>query len=373
MTPPAPTPLARALELAHRGWGEVEPNPCVGAVLVRDGVVVGEGWHHAWGAAHAEVVALREAGERARGATLFVTLEPCSTAGKTPPCSDAVVAAGVARTVVGATDPNPAHAGRGLHMLEAAGVAVERRDDPQCLALAEGFAAGLRHDRPHVFAKFALSSDGALAGPGGEPVHLTGARSDARVHHWRAHLDGVLVGVQTVVNDDPLLTPRGHELAVRPLRRVVLDPSLRVPLTCRLVQTAGEIPTWVLAREDADQQPEAVLEAEGVRVLRVPGSGDAWLGGCLATLRLQGVQRLMVEGGAHTLASFLGAGLVDQVAVFQCPQALGPGALPVLPERGLAGLDAQALARALELTDVRTERLGDDLLVRGRRRLATPR
>lgn len=355
--------LERAVELALRGRGEVEPNPCVGAVVLAGDAVVGEGWHHAWGEPHAELAALAEAGERARGATVVVTLEPCCTRGKTGPCTEALLAAGVARVIVGATDPNPDHTGKGVTLLRAAGVDVVEADHAPSRALADAFAPGLTTERPHVLLKWAMSADGKVAGPDAEPAALTGPRANARSHHWRAHVDAILVGIQTVVNDDPQLTVRGEARLARPLRRVVLDPNLRLPLHCRLVDTAGDTPTWALTRDDADQQPEAVLEAEGVRVLRVPGDED-WLSAVLATLRLEGVKRLMVEGGPRTHAAFLAAGLWDQLAVYLTPKTLGPGALPALPERELPNGPA-ALAEALGLADVRIEELGDDVLLRG--------
>lgn len=365
--------LDRACELALYGRGETEPNPCVGAVLlsggaqpgVQPGELLGEGWHAAFGEAHAERAALQRAGPRSRGATLVCTLEPCCTVGKTSACTDALLAAGVARVVVGAVDPNPLHAGKGLALLRDAGLDVVLLEHAGSAALAQQFCAQLAYKRPWVLAKWAMSADGAVAAGDGSPEHLTGARSDARVQHWRAHADAILVGVQTVVNDDPQLTARGERGSVRPLRRVVLDPDLRTPLRCRLIDTAGDPETWLLARDDADQQPQSVLESEGARVLRVPG-GSQWLEDGLAILRLNGVQRLLVEGGPRTHAAFLAAGLVDELAVFLSPRSLGPSALPALPGRDLSGLDADGLAVALKLTDVRVERLDSDVLVRGR-------
>jgi diaminohydroxyphosphoribosylaminopyrimidine deaminase/5-amino-6-(5-phosphoribosylamino)uracil reductase len=353
------------VSLAWETRGDVEPNPPVGAVVLAGHEVLGEGWHRAYGGPHAEVDALKDAGEAARGATLVVTLEPCSTTGKTPPCVEAVMEAGITRVVVGAVDPDPRHGGRGLQLLGDAGVDVTLCTDPASADLLTDFHASLARRRPHVMLKWAMSADGAIAGSKGEPVQLTGALSSARVHRWRAHLDGILVGVQTVLNDDPMLTARGALAAVRPLRRIVLDPELRLPITCRLADTAGETPTWVLADVDADEQPETALEATGVRVLRVPRHGESWLADALSLLRVEGVARLMVEGGARTLSSFLEAGLVDQLAVFQCPKILGRDALPALPGRELGGLSPEQLAEALGLSDVRVETLGDDTLLRG--------
>jgi len=364
-TPAEQAALARAVTLARETRGDVEPNPPVGAVVLTGREVAGEGWHRAYGGAHAEVDALADAGEAARGATLVVTLEPCCTTGKTPPCVDAVLAAGIIRVVVGAVDPDPRHSGRGLEVLTAAGIDVALRPDQACEELLTDFVAALERRRPHVMLKWAMSADGAIAGPQGQPVQLTGAAASARVHRWRAHLDGILVGITTVLNDDPMLTARGVVAPVRPLRRIVLDPELRLPLSCRLADTAGEIPTWLLTDVDAPDQSQSALEALGVRVLRIPRNGEMWLAAALALLRVEGVARLMVEGGARTLASFLEQGLVDQVAVFQCPQVLGEGALAALPGRELGGLTPEQLADALGLSDARVESVGDDVLLRG--------
>ena len=382
--------LARAVELARRGTFAVEPNPRVGAVLLdARGELVAEGHHAHWGGPHAEVVALQAAGARARGATLCVTLEPCSTRGKTPACTDALLSAGISRVVAGCRDPNPAHAGRGLDALRAAGLDVVEASDPECLALLPRFTAHLARQatapdrqsaqaggrpppspaRPWVLAKWAMSRDGAIAPPGGGPAPISGEASRIWLHRVRAHLDAIVVGVGTVLADDPDLTARGDEAAVRPLRRVVLDPDLRTPLGCRLVATAGQTATWIFTTEDADEQPQSVLENEGARVVRIPG-GDDWLSGVLGALHLSGVGRLMVEGGATTLGGFLGVGLVDQVAVLRGPRDLGPGALPALPGRRLGGLEPAALAAALGLHEVDVRRLGDDLLVQGFTRAA---
>jgi diaminohydroxyphosphoribosylaminopyrimidine deaminase/5-amino-6-(5-phosphoribosylamino)uracil reductase len=325
---------------------------------------VGEGHHAAWGGDHAEVTALRAAGDRARGATLYVTLEPCSTMGKTPPCTDALLAAGVSRVVVGCRDPFPGHAGRGLDLLRAAGLDVELGNHPACRALLSRFVEHFDSPRPWVVAKWAQSRDGAIAPGDGARVQLSGAASQARLHEWRAHLDGILVGVGTVLADDPQLTARGPQPPTRALRRVVLDPELRTPLGCALVQSAGSTATWIYTADDADEQPQAALENAGVAVLRLP-AGDDWLGSVLAALRLSGVRRLMVEGGAQTHGSIFGGGFVDQVAVLMCPVELGPDALPALPGRDLSGLGGADLAATLGLHDVHLEHLGDDLLVQG--------
>ncbi|MCB9899452.1 MAG: bifunctional diaminohydroxyphosphoribosylaminopyrimidine deaminase/5-amino-6-(5-phosphoribosylamino)uracil reductase RibD [Planctomycetes bacterium] len=358
--------LDRARQIALAARGDTEPNPQVGCVLLRDDVVVGEGRHAEFGGPHAEIGALAAAGEQAAGSTAVVTLEPCSTTGKTGPCCRALLAAGVVRVVVGAIDPNPAHAGRGLTLLRGSGVEVEIVDDPGCLELVERFERALARKRPHVLAKWAMSRDGGIAGPGGETVRLSGPEAEARVHRWRRALDGILVGVQTIVADDPLLTARGELPALRPLHRIVLDPTLRTPRFARVVTTAHETPTWLCARDDADEARAAEFEEQGVRVLRAP-AGESWLPDVLATLRLSAIQRVMVEGGARTLAAFLEAGLVDQVAVLLSRKTLGVDAVAAVAGRTLPGDDPQALASALALHDVRTEVLGEDMLLRGER------
>ncbi len=367
--------LARACALARRALGDVEPNPPVGAVVVQDGTVVGEGWHQHYGGPHAEVYALRSAGARARGGTLYVSLEPCSTAGKTPACTEQVLAAAPARVVVGAVDPNPAHAGRGLEQLRAAGIAVVCVDDPECVALVERFARTLDRELPVVFAKWAMSRDGAIAPAGGKSVKLSAPASDERVHQWRAHLDGILVGVGTVLADDPLLTARGALESVRPLHRVVLDPRLRTPLDARVVTRADQAPTWIVCTAAAAAAAGDAFTERGVRLLALGGAGSESAGDVVppadfATEALRavgraGLGRIMVEGGARTLGWMFEASLVDQVAVLCCPVELGPGALPALPGYDLAGLAPEPLAGALGLVQWSVEASGPDTLLRG--------
>jgi len=361
--------VLRACGLARRAAGDVEPNPMVGCVLLKDGRVLAEGWHRAFGGPHAEIDALRRAGPAARGATACISLEPCSTRGKTGPCTEVLLAAGVAHVVVGCADPDPRHQGRGLERLLAAGVKVDLLELPEAAALLERFRAYLVARRPHVLAKWAMSRDGGIAPRGGERLQLSGRQSVDLVHRWRAHLDAIIVGVGTVAVDDPLLTARGPHKAVRPLRRVVLDPSLRLPMVCRLVASSHETPVWILATEDADARRAEALAAEGVTVFRLPRGGDAhdpaWLHAAFDLLREQGCQRVMVEGGAHTLASCLAADVVDQVAIFIAPLELGPGALRPLGQLPEAAQSPHEVARALRLSDCRVSRCGADTLLRG--------
>jgi len=373
--------LQLAEELAVRGRGDVEPNPVVGAVVLSGDEVVGRGWHRAFGGAHAEVEALLDAGDRARGATVCVTLEPCSTTGKTGACTEALLAAGVARVVVGCLDPAPQHAGRGLELLRQAGVSVEVVDSKVSAKLIASFAETLGRRRPHVFAKWAMSIEGAIAPKDRQPTKLSGPEAQAMVHDWRASADAILVGVGTVLADDPRLTVRGDAVSLRPLRRVILDPHLRTPPACTVVSTALETPTWVMTDEQADEQAAETLEQHGACVLRVP-SGPNWTEAVLDALALQGVRRLLVEGGSYTLGRLMESGLVDQVATFLTPVCLGPEALPAVDGCPLSGLTlpdgeslsgtapatqaaARRVAERLRLQDVRVDQVGGDILLRG--------
>jgi len=360
--------LARACELARRGRYAVEPNPPVGCLLLRDGDVVAEGWHRAFGGPHAEVEALRAAGERARGATAVVTLEPCSTRGKTGACTRALLEAGVRRVVAGAVDPNPAHAGAGLDFLRAQGLTVDLRESSEAAALLDDFRRSLARRRPWVLAKWAQSADGCVARRTADglpaPVALSGDEARAWLHRQRAHLDGVLIGVGTLLADDPQLTARGVD-RVRPLRRLVLDPRLRSSLTSRLVSTAGEQPTWLLCSEDASPEREEALRAQGCLVFRLPHADDL-LPAALACLHTQGLARVMVEGGPTTHARLLDSGLADAVAVLLSPQRLGTDGLPALPGERLASDPAQLAAR-LELARWECRPLGVDQLLLGSR------
>lgn len=314
--------MRRALVLARRGWGQTAPNPLVGAVVVRDGVVVGEGWHARFGEAHAEAMALSAAGAKARGADVYVTLEPCAHVGKTPPCADALIAAGVRRVVIAARDPNPAASG-GADRLRAAGITVET-------GLMEGEAAELnapfffahrRSDRPFVTLKLALSVDGAIAPADRTQVWLTGEAARRYVHKLRAQCDAVLVGIGTALADDPDLTVRyGKRPRVAP-RRLVLDRYARLPLTGRLAQTVGKVPVELLAERPDPTRAEALAKA-GVVVHTAPD-----LATHLAKLRAGGVRHLLVEGGAAVAASLLRGGAVDRLIIFQAPVLLGAGAL----------------------------------------------
>ena len=294
----------------------------VGAVVVRDGAVVGEGWHAEYGGDHAEVTALGAAGERARGATLSVTLEPCAHHGKTPPCTDAVLRAGVGRVVAAMRDPNPQAAG-GLARLAAAGVRVEAGvEEAAARELNAAFLHALASDRPFVTLKVAVSLDGAIADHTRRPGWLTSAASRRLVHRMRANADAVAIGIGTALADDPLLTVRGVRRPRIAPRRVVFDRSARLPLLSRLVATAGRVPTAVVTAEPAGARARA-LAAAGVEIV-----GAATLDEALRALRSLGVRALFAEGGAGIAGALLGHRAVDRLVMFQAPVVLGAGALP---------------------------------------------
>jgi diaminohydroxyphosphoribosylaminopyrimidine deaminase / 5-amino-6-(5-phosphoribosylamino)uracil reductase len=315
--------MRRALRLAERGEGETNPNPMVGCVVVRRGRVVGEGYHRRAGGPHAEVLALARAGSRARGATLYVTLEPCSHSGRTPPCAPRVAGAGVSRVVAAMRDPDPRVSGRGLASLRRAGVEVVAGVlEGEARALNERFVGAARMWRPFVLLKAAMTLDARIATATGESKWITSPRNRRAARRLRRLFDGVLVGIGTVLSDDPLLLPEPR--VRRPFHRLVLDARLRIPEKSRLVRSAAEAPLWVLtgARVTAAQRR---LESLGVTVLNVPGSASGLLPlpRVLRRLRERGITSIMVEGGSAVLGAFLREELFDQLALFRAPILLG--------------------------------------------------
>jgi len=349
--------MDEAFELAELGRGRTHPNPMVGAVLVRDGEVVGRGYHRGPGEPHAEVVALREAGDLARGATLYCTLEPCSHHGRTPPCAEAVAAAGVTRVVVAYHDPNPLVDGRGLAFLEESGVTVDLREAEHGARARRQNAAFVKfHETglPRVTYKAAASLDGKVAAAGGDARWISCLESRRVVHQMRAVADAVVVGAGTVRRDDPELTVRLSD--GRDPVRVVVSRSGRVPAAAKVFDTAA-VPT-VLVSERLDEEVAALLRARGVDLVE---TGSGGLADGLRELAARGLLDLLCEGGPTLGASLLAAGLIDQVALFLAPMVIGSGA----PELFAAPAVGEVSA-AWRLDEIEWRRICDDLLLTGR-------
>lgn len=331
-----------ALALGRRGLGRTWPNPAVGAVVVKDGLIVGRGWTQPGGRPHAEPEALRRAGEAARGATLYVTLEPCSHFGRSPPCVDAVIAFGIARVVSAIEDPNPEVAGKGHAKLRAAGITVDvGLGAEQAARDHAGHFRRIRDRRPHVILKLAVSADDKIAAAGRKPVAITGEAARTRVHLLRAQCDAILVGIGTVLADDPMLTCRlpGME-ALSPVR-VVLDRALRIPGGSRLVHSARETPLWVMTSDLAEAPAAAILGAAGAEVMRVAATANPVgldLTAVLHALFERGITRLMVEGGARAASSFVAADLVDEIWLLRGAETIGPNGIPALDALPLASI-----------------------------------
>jgi diaminohydroxyphosphoribosylaminopyrimidine deaminase/5-amino-6-(5-phosphoribosylamino)uracil reductase len=347
-----------ALALGRRGLGRTAPNPAVGAVIVKDGVIVGRGWTQPGGRPHAETEALKRAGKDAKGATLYVTLEPCSHQGKTPPCADAIIRAGISRVVSALDDPNPEVAGQGYARLRERGIAVETGLGAEEAARAHaGHVRRMRDGRPHVLLKLAVSADGMAGLPGRKPAAITGEAARGRVHQMRAESDAILVGIGTVMSDDPHLTCRLPGMLEHSPTRVILDAKLRIPLATSLIGTARETPTWIFTAADASVMAEDILKSKSVEVFRVDGkNGRLELAAVLKTLAGRGVTRLMVEGGPTVAAAFLRADLVDEAALFRSPNELGAGI------DALEGLPLTALTTSPNLKSIASEEIGSDML-----------
>lgn len=354
--------MGRALELAALGRGLTSPNPMVGAVLVRDGIVVGEGWHQRAGGPHAEVEALTRAGTRARGATLYINLEPCVHHGRTPPCAPALIEAGLTRVVAALEDPDPRVAGRGLAALRAAGVAIEtglRADE--AARLNRVFVTSVREGRPHVTLKAAASLDGRIADAHGASRWITGEPARAEAHRLRAESDAIVVGITTALRDDPALTVRLPQPWPREPWRIVLDSHARLPTDARVIREATPARAIVAVTDAAPAERVSGLVAAGATVLRVAARhGRVDVQALLGELFAREVRGVLVEGGGEVLASFVDAGLVDRVALFLAPILLGGRSAPAL--LGGTGRELKAAAR-LEALEVR--RVGEDLLVEG--------
>ena len=348
-----------ALALGRRGKGNTWPNPAVGAVVVKDGVIVGRGWTQPGGRPHAEPVALQRAGAAAKDATLYVTLEPCSHHGKSPPCADAIIAAGITRVVSAIEDPNPEVAGQGHARLRGTGIRV---DVGLCQTEAAQDHAGhflrVRERRPHVTLKLAVSADGKIAAHGRKTVAITGDAARARVHLLRAQSDAIMVGIGTVLADDPTLTCRLPGLEAQSPVRTVLDGALRIPGDSKLVHSARDTPLWIMASETAEAAAAAKLSAAGANVIRLaPAKGLPNLepADVLNALSERGITRLMIEGGAAVASSFLTAGLVDEVWLLQAPITIGSDGLDALDAKPLTALTQSQHWRARNSEDLQQD------------------
>jgi diaminohydroxyphosphoribosylaminopyrimidine deaminase/5-amino-6-(5-phosphoribosylamino)uracil reductase len=354
--------MRRALDLAARGVGQVSPSPLVGCVIVTDGgEVVGEGYYLYERLKHAETLALEEAGPRARGATAYVSLEPHAHHGRTPPCTDALINAGVRRVVAPIEDPNPRVSGKGFAHLRECGVEVRTGVmTREAERLNEKYLHSMRRGRPFVHLKLASSLDGRTATRTGDSRWITGEEARARVHHLRHEYDAILVGANTAIIDDPLLTDRTGKARRRPLARIVLDRTLRLSPDSRLARTAHEAPVIVCTSERAAASTVASLESRGVEVIRGANGGRDLLS-VLQELQGRSLQSVLVEGGATVAGAFLDAGLVDKVSFFIAPLIIGGRDAPA----AIGGTGAQKIANAVNLHDVEITQHGRDLEITG--------
>jgi diaminohydroxyphosphoribosylaminopyrimidine deaminase/5-amino-6-(5-phosphoribosylamino)uracil reductase len=360
--------LARAIELAEQGRGRVSPNPLVGAVLVKEGEVVGEGYHSAFGAAHAEREAIAAAGDTdLRGATLYVSLEPCCHVGKTPPCTDAIAAAGISRVVVASDDPTEKASGRGLGILRDEGIEVQVAGGElaaRARLVNQPFRKHARTGRPHVLFKSAMTLDGKVATEMGDSKWISGAESRELVHCWRGQADAVAIGIGTALADDPRLTARIEGVARQP-RRVVFDSEARLPLRSKLVGEAPAVPLTVVVSRAAPRSATEALETAGAEVLIATGGNEpARVASALDQLGAAGIASLLLEGGPHLAGAFLDAGEVDEIRLFLAPLVLGGrGSRTPVEGEGL-----ETIAEALRVLTLDCESIGDDLLVTARLR-----
>lgn len=363
--------MAAALALALRGLGRVWPNPAVGCVLVkpdaaeREGIVVGRGWTQPGGRPHAETEALARAGDEARGATAYVTLEPCAHHGKTPPCAEALLAAGIGRVVVAMEDPDPRVSGMGNHRLRAAGLAVSLGvGAAEAAEINAGFLTRINEGRPLVTLKLATTLDGRIASHTGESRWITGEAARQRAHLLRATHDAVMIGAGTALADDPHLTCRLPGLGGWSPVRIVLDRRLRLPLTANLVATARETPTWLVTLAGGDAARRRAYADSGVEVIEIPAAegGERWLPDVLRRLAERGLTRVLAEGGSHVAAALLQSRLIDRLAWFRAPGLIGGDGLPAAQA---FGVDApEGMPRFVPAGRLR---VGDDVLESFRR------
>lgn len=350
-----------ALELAETARGKTNPNPLVGAVIVKEGMIVGSGLHRKAGEPHAEVHAFRMAGEHAQDATLYVTLEPCSHYGKTPPCAELVKNSGVKRVVVAMEDPNPLVAGRGINLIKGAGIEVEVGIlESEARLLNERFIHNMVTARPFVISKVAMTLDGKLATYNGHSKWITGPEARETVHHLRDQVDGIMVGIGTVLSDDPELTTRLPEGGGKNPIRIILDTNLRIPLDAKVTKVTNEVKTWIITGENANREKASALAKAGLEIIMVP-SGEVGLdlNAVLQKLYEKGITDILLEGGSELNGAFLKQNLIDKYIVFVAPKVLG-GRHSKTP---FAGSDAESMDEALNLEFHSIEQFGSDICI----------
>ncbi len=358
--------LARAIELAERGRGRVSPNPMVGAVVVRDGEVLGEGWHTALGRLHAEREALAACEDRpTAGATMYVSLEPCTHHGRTPPCTDAIIEAGIARVVIASDDPSEHASGRGLGVMRDEGIEVVTADGElatRARRLNQSFRKHARTGRPLVVLKAAMTLDGKVATHTGDSKWISAAGSRETAHRWRAESDAVVVGVGTALADDPRLTARVDDVWRQP-RRVVFDSEARLPLSSQLVRDASDVPLTLVVSRAAPRAATDALEAAGVETIVASGQNEpARVRSALDGLGAAGVTSILLEGGPKLAGAFLDAGEVDELRFFVAPVLLGSA----VARDPIEGQGVERISEAVRALSLECERSGDDLLLRAR-------
>jgi diaminohydroxyphosphoribosylaminopyrimidine deaminase/5-amino-6-(5-phosphoribosylamino)uracil reductase len=349
--------MALALALGRRGLGNTWPNPAVGAVIVKNGIIVGRGWTQAGGRPHAEVEALKQAKRAANGATLYATLEPCSHTGKSPPCADAIIKAGIKRVVSAIEDPNPEVAGQGHERLRGKGITVEiGLGADEARRAHAGHITRIQKSRPHVTLKLALSADNKVGLVGRKPVQLTGEPARDRVFQMRAQSDAILIGIGTVLSDNPALTCRLPGMMERSPVRVVLDAKLRIPLSLSVMATARDTPTWIFTSQKASPIAEDILLQKGAKVFRIDEqNGRLDLEAVMKTLAEQGITRLMVEGGPTVAASLVAADLVDEAVLLRADKTVG--------ETGIDPLEGMPLSKLTQgMTSRGVQKIGADTL-----------
>ncbi|MDS1030303.1 bifunctional diaminohydroxyphosphoribosylaminopyrimidine deaminase/5-amino-6-(5-phosphoribosylamino)uracil reductase RibD [Bacillota bacterium LX-D] len=355
--------MQRALALAVKAKGRTSPNPMVGAVVVKDGKIVGEGYHHQAGAPHAEVLALQEAGTKAQGSTLYVTLEPCCHFGKTPPCVEKIIQSGVREVIGAVADPNTLVNGQGYELLKAAGIKVQvgvlRQEAEQ---LNEVFFKYIRTKKPFVTLKWAMTLDGKIATVNNDSKWVSNEKSRALVHQWRDSTDALVVGVNTILNDNPFLTTRLPHGRGKDPWRIILDTHLRTPVEANVLNTASKAPTIICCGPEADEIKKNNLAAQGVQIWELPIQGGTLdLNYLLESLGKQELTSILVEGGGKVLESFFRLGLADKVCCFIAPKILGGEAAKTPVE----GEGIKLMSQAYKLTRVSHESIGEDLLITG--------